>query len=161
MLQSLKQKIEYSQQIQKLALRKGLLYSNQALKSLFQVPLPDLTSIVLDQCELLDTSAVLQIAKNCKNLQKLSVQWCIEVRDEAIAAVIVSCPHLKSLDCTGLKNLTGDCVRSALETEDAGGWSGLRSMRYMSFQQCNQVEDSVLEQCFKRFPKIEIRDFYN
>lgn len=82
---------------------------------------------------MLESSCVIAISLNCPNLTKLSLEWCVDVGDEAIALVIKRCKKLIKLDCTGLKRLTDRCLTENIDAEENGQVTGLRSLRFLSF----------------------------
>jgi hypothetical protein len=116
-------------------------------------------SINFDQCELIKSSAVLSIAENCPNLLRLSLQWCLQVEDEAVEQVILKCRKLKKLDCTGMKKLR-DCLLKPLIAEGQGVPTALRSLKILSFHRCDYISNQVLEACYSKFGMC-IHDFYN
>jgi hypothetical protein len=104
---------------------------------------------------------VIQIAKSCPCLIKLSLQWNLGVTSAGICCVITNCVFLKKLDCTGLKNLRDDCLEPCLEMEKENKRTGLRSLVDLSFNRCDYVSTSLLEKVKAKFKGMEIYDFYN
>ncbi len=161
-LSALKDKIEYSPQIEKLSLIKGFKFTSISLQSLFEVQINSLKAIKFDQCELLGNDAVIAIANSCKNLEKLSLQWCLQVGDQAIEKVLLQCLILRKLDCTGMKNLKDGCLLKVILLESQGQPTALRSLNRLSFNRCDYVSNKLLEACYAKFgPKLKIHDFYN
>ena len=72
----------------------------------------------------------------------------------------MNCKQLESLDATGLKNLKDACLDEALTAQKKGERSALRKLKYLSFNRCDFVSSSQLDNVLSLFPTIEILDFY-
>ncbi|XP_076467804.1 uncharacterized protein LOC143298750 isoform X2 [Babylonia areolata] len=140
--------------LEKLSLRKGPAFSASALTELLSSPtLRSLTYLDLTECQQLEDQGVQAIAHTCsQKLKTLCLSWCWDVTDKGMEHIASRCSQLVNMYLVGLHRLEGLWLPMALDN--------MANLVYISFEQCNEVVDSVIEEAVRDKPDLAILNYY-
>lgn len=68
-----------------------------------------LKEVNLNWCEDITSQGILEIAKNCPNLESFSIRQ-LQVSENAILSLAKNCPKMKYLDLSGVEELTDNLI---------------------------------------------------
>ncbi|CAI2366065.1 unnamed protein product [Moneuplotes crassus] len=151
---------KHSQTLKKLVIRKNENFLEQDLVFFFGHKFPKLHTLILDECNNLDTEGVKKIATNCLALRYYSSEWCLKIDPCAIENLILNCESLENLSLSGMKTLD-DTVFSKLfaHVKDGKGIVPLK-LKEINFKMCNYLSKPVLEQMKEYYPNCTVIDYY-
>jgi hypothetical protein len=89
----------------------------------------------------------------CLRLIDLTCSWAYGVTDEGFNDIVRRCHHLKRLSLIGCYQIYGSILRDVPE-------KFLKSIEYLNFEQCNQIEDDILIALYRRKTSIAIINYY-
>ena len=92
------------------------------------------------------------IAKHCPNLGPLQLDWCWEVTDVGIWAVVSSCKFLIQLQLCGVVRLQGDFLPSISKC--------LLGLKVLDLEQCPDIELQDLMELRTERRRLHIKDYY-
>lgn len=136
-----------------LKLRKGIRLTAHGLKDLFtEGKLSKLTHVNLSECTELDDSVLISLSLKCLSLTNLCLHWCWEVTDVGVSEVVKNSCHMLVLDLTGMVRITGAPFRSIN--------SHLPNLTILNLEQCNSIDDTILQELFCDRPSLKVIDYY-
>ncbi|KAK7081272.1 hypothetical protein SK128_003202 [Halocaridina rubra] len=138
-----------------LKIRKGVQLMPVGLERLFSSGhLCLLTHVNLGECSLMDDKVLIAMASTCPQLTNLVLQWCWEVTDLGISAIVNKCHHLRVLDLVGVVQLTGESFLNLS--------SALPNLLILDLEQCNNINDEVLKQVVTeaKRPLLRVFDYW-
>ncbi|XP_069132139.1 F-box/LRR-repeat protein 2-like [Argopecten irradians] len=148
------QEIKKMKNLTCLALKKGIELTNAGIIDLFSSDtLANLTSLDLSDCGNLLDSAVLQITKCCgKNLRKLYLCWCCNLREESITAIVDTCSSLEILELAGLHKILGKCFGRIPKC--------MPRLTLLDLRQCNEINDNLIREMLHQKSDLKAFDYY-
>ncbi|KAL8580999.1 hypothetical protein ACOMHN_048033 [Nucella lapillus] len=142
------------QKLEKLCLRKGPSMTTAALQEFLCSPmLQNLTYLDLTECQQLEDTGVQAIAETCgQKLKTLYLSWCWDVTDTGMEHVANRCSKMVNMYLVGLHRLVAMWLSTAVET--------MTALAFISFEQCNEVVDVVIEEAVRDKPDLVIVNYY-
>ena len=89
-----------------------------------------------------------EIAECCEDLESVAVQYCPSVTGEGIAALLSDCPHLRQLQCEGVR------VENVVEEVQPH----CASLTSLQFRQCGPLSDASLAAITQGCPNLTSLD---
>ena len=130
-------------------LRKGMHFTNEAVRSLFSSGAFDLLEeLDLTECPDVQDTTLFEIAHHCPLLRQLNLSWCWDVSNDGMRAIAQNTPNLLLINCTGIKRLT-----DAPFLDAASLWPHLRVFIAKS---ANNISDELLAQLCDDFAEALI-----
>ncbi|KAL6077083.1 hypothetical protein QOT17_002390 [Balamuthia mandrillaris] len=122
---------------------------------------PRLRKVDFSKCRNLGDAAIIEIARCSKqNLKKVGLYNCINITDEAVAALAQHCPRLRSLDLASCEKITDKTLLylSSYPNNNSDGnyqlqdnkASGTAALRLLSLEECQQLSESALMSFFEK-----------
>ncbi|KAK7097907.1 hypothetical protein V1264_004813 [Littorina saxatilis] len=141
-------------QLEKLVLRKGLGLSAFAVTECFTSSvMQNLAYLDLTECQQLNDQGVQAIAQCCgRSVKTLNLAWCWLVTDRGVEAVAQHCWKMEKLYLTGLHRLEGAWLPVAVRN--------MKHLTYITFEQCNEVVDPVIEEAVREKHDLVILNYY-
>uniref|UniRef100_A0A914HZX8 F-box domain-containing protein n=1 Tax=Globodera rostochiensis TaxID=31243 RepID=A0A914HZX8_GLORO len=113
---------------------KGL--DNLSSQCFGQLVMPELRALNLFSCPNVTDETVADVARNCHQLEFLSLSNCKEITDQAIVSISHGCPKLRDLELAGCANLTDSgFVQLAKNCHE---------LERMDLEECLLITDSTL-----------------
>uniref|UniRef100_A0A183BJ57 F-box domain-containing protein n=1 Tax=Globodera pallida TaxID=36090 RepID=A0A183BJ57_GLOPA len=113
---------------------KGL--ENLSSQCFGQLVMPELRALNLFSCPNVTDETVADVARNCHQLEFLSLSNCKEITDQAIVSISHGCPKLRDLELAGCANLTDSgFVQLAKNCHE---------LERMDLEECLLITDSTL-----------------
>jgi len=132
--------------LRSIKLRKGLNFSNDAIRGLFSCGAFDLLEeLDLTECADVQDSTVFEIADHCPLLRQLNLSWCWDVSNDGVSAVLQNAPNLLLINFTGIKRLTD---KPFLNTATL-----LPNLRVFVAKSANNISDELLSQLCDELPE--------
>lgn len=140
-----------------LALRKGRLFTSQALCDTFsparQSQLRYLRHLDLTDCPAVNDAVVKAICEGCGSLLvALFLNWCWSVTDVGLVRILETCHRLQHLSLVGNHVIIGESFRNLPTSQPY--------LRILNLAQCNQVLDSVLSSVAVQMQDLYIFDYF-
>ena len=88
------------------------------------------------------------IANHCPNLDTLKLDWCNEVTDVGVSAVVSSCKFLIHLQLRGVMRLQGDFLPSISKC--------LPGLKVLDLEGCRYIKKVNLLELLKERPELHI-----
>ena len=88
------------------------------------------------------------IANHCPNLDTLKLDWCNEVTDVGVSAVVSSCKFLIHLQLRGVMRLQGDFLPSISKC--------LPGLKVLDLEDCRYIKKVNLFELVKERPELHI-----
>ncbi|KAK3610121.1 hypothetical protein CHS0354_039901 [Potamilus streckersoni] len=132
----------------KLMLRKGLNFSDQALRDMFLTSsLSKLYHLDLSECSQLRDDGLLQIGKCCgKSLHHLALCWCWAITDTGLIHIVDHCGNLEYLDLLGIDKVIGICLHRIPDE--------MPRLTYLNLRQCNKIDDDLIVEIIRQKPDL-------
>lgn len=140
--------------LQKLCLRKGQGFTANGLAMfLSSLNLKSLHHLDLSECASLQDNAVQAVTQQCGScLKTLNLSWCWDVTDVGLTAIVDKCSRLKELHLVGLHRVMGSCLDRIPEE--------MPCLKHMDLQQCNLINDAIIEDAVRRKPDLVVLNYY-
>ena len=148
--------------LRELTLRRGKSLSGDEFANAFcNEQLKHLRKLDLAECNELNDEALLVIAANCPELGHVCLNWCWELSDRSIEALIrtlykaqeVFGVAVTSIELVGIVHLTSDPMENMPLF--------LPELRLLDLTQCSQIDDTRLLKLAKRAgKKLRVLDYY-
>lgn len=95
-----------------------------------------------------------EIPRRCPNLQELRLEWCKQVDNRTVRALLHSCRNLRILRLDGCQRISD----SAFVSQPFDIMYGLMELIEIGLSQCPQITDETLHVLVKKCPKLQILD---
>jgi hypothetical protein len=83
----------------------------------------------------------------------LTCTWAYSLTDDSFNEIITRCHHLRRLSLVGCYQIYGQILNDVPEKY-------LHDIEYLNFEHCNQIEDELLVELYKRNKSITIFNYY-
>lgn len=93
------------------------------------------------------------MAENCPLLRELTLNWCWDVGDDGVRAVIRGCPDVEVLELLGLVKLTSAPLEEDLHRR-------LPLLARLDLEQCPNIDDDGLVDLVARLPRLHLVSYY-
>ena len=114
---------------------------------------PNLQSLNISLCSNITDEGIIMVAKNCLNLQSLDISSCSKVTDTGIKEVAKNCHNLQSLNISSCKDITDEGIK-----EVAKYCHNLQSL-YASY--CSNITDTGINEITSHCPNLQSLDILN
>jgi len=116
-------------------------------------PFPEMETLMLPECSHLDNEGLSMIVGACgKTMTKLNLSWCWEIDDSGLQLLVGGCPRLQEMELQGMKVLEGSPFVTLL--------TSMPDITYVGLQQCNHVDDDILNQLVQSKPTLTVINYY-
>jgi len=83
----------------------------------------------------------------------LTCSWAYSLTDDSFNEIIIRCRQLRRLSLVGCYQIYGKILNDVPEKY-------LNHIEYLNFEHCNQIEDDILAELYKRKRSISIFNYY-
>ncbi len=112
-----------------------------------------LTTLKLGECHSIDDTCMRSIIKMCPRLIDFTFTWAYSLTDESFNEIIIRCHQLRRLSLVGCYQIYGQILNDVPEKY-------FHQIEYLNCEHCNQIEDQILVDLFKRKRTITIYNYY-
>lgn len=83
----------------------------------------------------------------------MTCSWAYSLTDDSFNEIISRCDHLRRLSLVGCYQIYGKILNDVPDKY-------LRSIEYLNFEHCNQIDDDLLVDLYQRNKSISIFNYY-
>ena len=106
-------------------------------------------SLTLDD----DSSSPHFVLLRCPRLIDLTCSWASYLTDDGFNEIVLHCPRLQRLSLVGCYQIYGRILHDVPQRY-------LPEIEYLNFEHCNQIDDEILIELYRRKPSISILNYY-
>jgi hypothetical protein len=89
----------------------------------------------------------------CPRLIDLTCSWAYSLTDDSFNEIVLRCSQLRRLSLVGCYQIYGQILNDVPETY-------LHQIEYLNFEHCNQIDDELLVELYRRKKSILIFNYY-
>lgn len=98
-------------------------------------------------------SIILFSLNRCPRLIDFTCSWASFLTDDGFNEIIRHCHFLRRLSLLGCHRISGRLLENVPQRY-------LQHIRYLNFDNCNQIDDEILIALYQRSPSIKILNYY-
>jgi hypothetical protein len=83
----------------------------------------------------------------------LTCSWAYGLTDDSFNEIVIRCEQLRRLSLLGCHQIYGQILKNVPEKY-------FHHIEYLNFEQCNQIEDDILIDLYKRKKSLTIINYY-